>query len=299
MQYTYRRIARALAVTVLMSSATGCLSWEPGWKDIPAASGKGDVKVLMEKAQKLEGKADTREKLEALIAAYEEVLKVDPQNFEVLTLLGSNYFLLAYGYCTDVKEKAGVHMKGISVSERAMYTNPEFKKLADGGKNVWEACGALTAREMYPLYSYYINAGQFWNVSLGALGKLFNLSWVGRSRTIIERMTELDPAWRSGSVYTAWGTLYAVPPRIAGGDMKKAEEYLNKAITAGPRMTNFYVNRALYLHVKTRNREAFVDDLNRAIAIDPRNAGELRYPLAVYYRNYAMQLLRDVDKYFK
>ena len=285
-------------VTVLFLTM-GCMSWEPGWKQAAAPAVKGDVKALMARAEKLESAADTKEKVQALIAVYEDVVKADPQNLEAFSRLGGFCYIMGYGYCADRDEKKKYYMQGINFSERAMYTNPNFKKRVDGGANAWQALEVITKREMYALYWYFNNAGMMWTETLGPVGKLINLRWVGRGRAVLERMTQIDPSWRAGSIYNSWAGTYALSPGIAGGDLKKAEEYYSKAISTGPRMINFYVNRALILHRQTKNRKAYIADLKRAANMDPRNINTMRFPLAVYYKRSAEEMLAKVDEYFE
>jgi tetratricopeptide (TPR) repeat protein len=284
---------------IIFFLAVGCMSWEPGWKQAAEPAVKGDAVVLLAKAEKLENTADTKEKVQALIAAYEDVLKADPRNIEALSSLGGFYYLMGYGYSASIDEKKQYYMKGVNYAERAMYTNKDFRKRADVGENVWQACTALTKREMYAMYFYFNCAGMLWSETLGFPGKLLNLRWVTRGRTLLERMSQIDPEWRAGSVYNTWAGVYALTPGIAGGDVKKAEEYYNKSIKAGPKMINFYVNRAQYLHRQMKNREAFIADLKYAAAIDPHDIATMRYPFAAYYKRNAGELLAKADEYFK
>ena len=76
---------------------SGCLSWEEGWKDVKGPVQKGDVGALIAKANLQIAAADNKEKLEALIRTYEQVLEIDPNNYEALWSLGRYYMLHGNG----------------------------------------------------------------------------------------------------------------------------------------------------------------------------------------------------------
>jgi hypothetical protein len=189
-------------------------------------------------------------------------------------------------------------MRSIACSELAMYTNPEFKKLADKGENVWQACSVLTEREMNAMYHWYLASGYLLS-KRNLVGQLINIRWSGRITSVLERMTAIDTAWNSGSVHLCCAVYYAVLPAFLGGDVKKAEAYFDKALHAGPHMISFYETRAKELRIRMKDRRGFVEDLHHAIAIDPRKADTLEYPWAVWHRENAKRLLGDVDKYFE
>lgn len=278
--------------------AVGCMSWEPGWKQAAAPAVKGDVTALMARAERLESAADTKEKVQALIAAYEDVVRADPQNIEAHSSLGTYFFLMAYGYAQDDAQMRNNLMRSIGCSERAMYTNPEFKKLADKGENVWQACSVLTEREMNAMFHWYLASGYLLS-KRSLVGQLINIRWSGRITRVLERMTAINTSWNSGSVNLCWAVYYAVLPAIVGGDLKKAEEFFDKALHAGPHMISFYEARAKELRTRMKDRKGFVEDLHHAIAIDPRKADTLEYPWAVWHRENAKRLLGDVDRYFE
>jgi len=76
----------------------------------------------------------------------------------------------------------------------------------------------------------------------------------------------------SASVLYGFGNYYLLAPFIAGGNLKKAEEYLNKAIEADPLLADAYVRLGQVYKLKGDN-EKFKVYLGKALEIDPQ--GEL------------------------
>ena len=293
------KFSAAILSGILLSFTLGCLAWDPGWKLAQEPAVKGDVKALLEKAKKIENEADTKEKVRQLITTYEDAYRADPQNLDAAVGAGRYYFFMAYAYSDGKEEKKTNYVKALQFLERAMYLNPEFKVLADKGENVWEACHALKNTDMRAMYTWYLSVGNCWNDCYCLAGRLLNMYWPGRTKKVLDRMTEIDPDWGSGSIYFSWASYYCLLPGILGGDMKKSEENWDKALELGPHMINFYMARATYYHVKRKDRKGFVDDLHMAIAIDPRKTEFLTYPWGIWYQGKAKQMLADTDNYFK
>lgn len=288
-----------LAFIALISLPTGCLSWEPGWETAQASSAKGDVKALLAKADTLINEADSKEKVQKIIDIYDEALKIEPNNVRALEGLGTGYYIMAYCYNDTVQDKKANYIKAVQMCERVMYGNPEFKALVDKGEPVWEACRVLGKNDMPAMMNWYQNLGNYWSECLGSFGKVINYYWTKRANRVLERMTAVDEKYYSGNVYFTWAAYYTLVPEFMGGDMKKADEYWNKALAAGPHMTNVYVGRAMYFRTKMKDRAGFVEDLHHALAIDPHKADLLAYPWAIWHQRRAAELLKDVDKYFK
>ena len=77
-----------------------------------------------------------RKKLTDLIRTYEQVMEIDPANYEALWSLGRYYVLMGTAYSDSVKLKKEYYIKAMQICERGMYTNSGFKKLVDeGGKS--------------------------------------------------------------------------------------------------------------------------------------------------------------------
>jgi len=276
----------------------GCISWEPGWKQAREVEAKADAGALLKKAKALENDADSAEKVGKLVAALENVIAADPDNYEALNMLASNCMLMAYGYSQDTEAKEKYYMKSIGYSERVMYLNKDFRALVDKGDKTWEASRVLTKKEMYALYFWYLSLGQWWHECLSMPVKLVNMAWPGRVKTVLEHMTKIEPDFRRGCLDFSWAAYYSILPGFMGGDLEKADEYFNKALKAGPKMINFWTGRAQYFQTKKKDRQAFVSDLERAKAIDPRDPDSLEYPWDVYHIAKAKEMLANVDSYF-
>ncbi len=285
-------------MTVVFLLGIGCMSWEEGWKKIGEPSVEGDVSVLIARANRQMQEADSKEKILQLIETYENVLKIEPRNTEALRRLGSFCFLIGYGYAESRDEREIYCRKAIKYSEQVLYSNPDFRQLVDGGEKVWEACRALSKREMDAMWWWYLAAGAYWKECFSVVGRLVNFRWPMRVRKVLDAMMEIDPAWQNGSPYYAWANFYAVAPGFLGGDLKKAAEYYEKAVELGPNMLNFRRSRAWFLHIKTGDRKAFREDMEWVIAQDPHRAG-LTYPWNVFIQRDAQRGLDTIDEYFE
>ncbi len=290
-----KSVLKFILLAALLTTA-GCISWEEGWKTKVQATAQGDVKQLLATAASLETAADSAEKIKNTITAYEKVTAVEPSNFEALSKLGEYLFLYSYIYTADKNAREEYYFKAIKCSEQAMYTNPEFKKLADQGKPVWEAVSALTEREMAPMYWWYMSAGQYWT-DHNLLIRLINFYWASRAKTVLERMTAVKPDWNYGRIYMAWACFYAIVPGFSGGDLKKSAEYFDKAIQLGPDVLTHFVNRAKYLHLKNGDKEAFRKDLNFVLSRDLKKIN-YPYPWGSGYQMRAKELLGKIDALF-
>jgi len=281
----------------LLFFAVGCISWDEGWKTKFQAAGQGDVKVLLASAASMEASADSAEKIKNLIAAYEKIITIEPGNYMVLCKLGEFTHLYAYIYATNKNDKAEYHLKAIKYCERAMYTNPKFKELADRGKPTWECVDVLTAKEMTAMYFWYVAIGQYWTECFNPISHLLNFYWPARANKVLKKLTALDPDWGHGRIHMAWGSAYSILPGFLGGDTKKSAEEFTKAIKIGPDSLVNYYTRAKYLHVKNGNREAFKKDLEYILSADIKKI-DYDYPWSVGFQFKAKELLGDINKLF-
>lgn len=282
---------------VLLFFFAGCISWDEGWKAKVQAGAKGDVNALLASAASLETTADSADRVNNLINAYEKVIAVDPGNYEALRKLGEFTHLYAYIYANDKKTKAEYYLKSLNYSERAMYTNPKFKAMADQGKQVWECADTLTMNEMEAMFYWYVAAGQYWTECFGTLSHLVNFRYPARGAIVLKRMSDIDPDWGYGRVHMAWGAAYAILPGFLGGDKGKSADEFAKSIKVAPEALVHYFVRARYLHVKNGDREAFRKDLEHVIDADAKKTGHY-YAWNAGYKKKAKELLAQIDELF-
>jgi hypothetical protein len=145
---TFRSTILVALCGAVVIGLSGCLSWDPGWKGIKDTARKGDVSGLIAQANRQIADADSKEKLADLIRTYEQVLEIEPANYEALWSLGRYYQLMGVAYSDSVKIKKEYYIKAVQMGERGMYTNSGFKKLVDEGAPVWDAASILTISEI-------------------------------------------------------------------------------------------------------------------------------------------------------
>jgi tetratricopeptide (TPR) repeat protein len=279
---------------VLIIGLSGCLSWDQGWKRVKDTARKGDASGLITKANHQITDADTKEKVAELIQTYEQVLEIDPENYEALWSLGRYYVLMGVAYSENNEMKKEYSLKAMRVCERGMYTNPEFKKLVDDGATVWEASSALNLREIEAMDYWYTALGWYLSDCMNQAERILNIRWFARGQMIVDRMMAIDPAWGGGHPYACKAAYYAAAPSFMGGDLHKSAEYFAKADEAGAGWLYVKFSRAKFLHTKTGDREAFRKDLEWILAQDPHKALS-PYPWNVYFQREAKRLLDQVQ----
>ncbi len=84
----------------------------------------------------------------------------------------------------------------------------------------------------------------------------------------IKRAQALQPD--NAGVMFGLGSFYLLAPALAGGDIDKAEEYLNKAVKLDPLFADAYVRLAQLYKMKGDNQNYEIY-LNKALKIDPKN----------------------------
>jgi tetratricopeptide (TPR) repeat protein len=280
-----------------MFLGTGCMTWHPQWPDPSKASAPADAAGRLEDADRLGRGADSRNGIEAAIAAYQAVLEIDPANYEACFTLSHLHLLLGDAYASTRSEKRGCFHKAMVYAERAMYTNPSFQQGIQRGEPTWVACRALGAQEMEAML-FWIN-GVFYTYKEGQsyLGQVINFRWVQRARLVMDHMTSIDTDWGEGALHFTWGVYFLSIPERIGGDRNKSAAYFSKAIEVGPHQLLNRWGRAKYFHVKMKNPQGFREDLEWVLAKDvARSPGDAVWN-AFFVRD-ARRMLDTMDRFF-
>lgn len=275
----------------------GCFTYNPNWQIPESDASAGVAAELIRKADRLLLTTYNPGNLGEIINLYESALQAEPDNFEALSALGHLYLLRGDGYCEKGDEKKTCFKKALYYNERAMYTNPEFKELIDNGAEVWEAVGVLSDREMEPMLFWSTSVFYYYKECLGPVGQMINFRWIKRARSVMERMSEVNPDFGGGAIHFTWALYYLSIPESVGGDREKSEALFAKAIEAGDDWLLNRWGRAKYFHVKMQNREQFKRDLEWVLA---QNINEMKGHRAwkTYFVDDARDMLARIDDYF-
>lgn len=236
-------------------------------------------------ALKLWKKRDEAESLKSALALFEK-----SEDLESLTYLARGYYTLAEHHTTDDGEKKATYEKAKSFGEKALNTNPEYKKLVS--ENITKAIDSLTAKEAPALFWTAAAIGKWAKLN----GIMSSLGYKGQILSMIEKVEKLQPDYFHGAVPRYWGGFYAVAPRIAGGNMGKSKKNFKKAIEMAPEYLGSRVLYAELYWAKEDEKKDFKKELELVLAssegpeeIAPDNRLE---------KKKAQRLLDNIEKIF-
>jgi tetratricopeptide (TPR) repeat protein len=275
----------------------GCMTYRSDWEAVRAEYTRRDVSRLLELANSKANSADSKVAVKESIQAYEEVLQDDPLNYQALSTLAHLYLLLGDEQGNGIPQKKDFYLKAIKFAEHAMYINQDFRHLIDKGEPVWEAVRVLTERELEPMLFWTTGIFYYYKDCLGAVGQVINFHWIKRAQRVIQRMSAIDPDYAGGAIHFTWALYYLAIPESVGGDAEKSKELFVRAIETGPNWLLNRWGRAKYFHVKMKNREEFIEDLQWVTSQDIRKV-EGNYAWKSFYKRDAERMLENIDKLF-
>ena len=130
----------------------------------------------------------------------------NPSDYEIAWRLArTNYFL-------------GTH------STDDMETEKAFRDGVEAGKI------AVKLNEGRPEGHFWLGANYGGNAQISTLASLSDISDIKRE---MEAVIKIDEGFEAGSAYMALGQVYMKAPRIFGGDVQKAIDYLQKGLKVG------------------------------------------------------------------
>ena len=114
----------------------------------------------------------------------------------------------------------------------------------------------------------------------------------------MERVSELDPGFSAGAVHNFYILYYGSLPDYMGGDVTKAREHFQLAMTAsGGRDSSPLISLATTVDTKEQNVEEFRSLLHKVLDIDPDADPDNRLVNTLNQRK-ARWLLDHLDDYF-
>lgn len=205
------------------------------------------------------------------IAAFEQVVSVDPNNIEAWARLANMHILLGAAYETKTADKRKAYREAMSLCTEAMMLDPLFAKQINDGVAVWDAAEVLPIDYIAPISFWSTALFYQYDECLAKVLKPFNLRWIRRAEKMLGYACKLDPDWGGGQLHFSYG-IYYLMPKVAGGDIAKSEAYFSKAIDAGDGWLLNRWGRARYLYERTGNTAGQIEDLEWVVAQDPYTA---------------------------
>ncbi len=145
----------------------------------------------------------------------------------------------------------------------------------------------------------------FWSATCWAswirlnLGSMEALSELPRVEWMMDRVLEIDEGFYYGGPHLFMGIWFASRPKIAGGDLKKAQQHFLKALDLGQgKFLMAYVYYAKYYARQMGDKELFVSILQRVLEAPLEASPDLTLANTVAKRE-AKEMLGRIGEYFE
>jgi len=243
-----KKLQLFVVASALLFSALAC---NRGASESTSKVDMGDAKVAADKIAEAEALYDGREdlsKARAAVAALRQAQTADYGNYEAAWKLARASFYVAEH--TDVdSEREDMYREGIDTGKAAVQLQPDKPD------------------------------GHFWlGANYGgsaAHSTLANLSSFQDIKGEMETVLKLDESYQGYSAYLGLGRLYLQAPRVLGGDVAKAIEYLEKGVKHNPNNTLMRVDLAQAYEASNRDADAKKQiETLMAMTPDPKYAPE-------------------------
>lgn len=273
----------------------GCASRKAGWeketKSVELSSAEYS-KLLSTAKEHWKKRAET-ENLKKSLETFEQIHAANPNDLETLIYLTRGYYFLADAHFDDVEKKKQTYEKAAAFGEKAMATNPAFKKKVSSGKSVEESLDTLTKNEVPAIYWTAASLGKW----AKATGIAAALKYKTRIKALIGRVEELDPNFFFGAAPRYWGGFYAVAPSFAGGDLKKSKTSFDRSIAIAPEYIGTKVLMADVYWTKAQDKKEFEKTLKDVLNSSFDNHPEIG-PENMWEKKKAKKLLDKADELF-
>lgn len=287
--------------TLFFLFLVGCAGRTAAWESDKQPTSQATVSV--DEATQLDQKADALfaerldlAKAEAAVSAYGEAATKAPTADRLAKLSRAYYFLADghYSLAGRTDDMLKTYEKGVEAGEQGlMLASPEFAKLMKEGKKVEEAIKVVDKNAVPSIYWYATNLGK-WARAEGMTKLLF---WKDKIKAYMGRAAELDEVYFYAAPLRYFGTMYAVAPAFAGGDLKKSEDYFNKSISLAPAYLATKVLMAEALMTKKQDRATFEKLLKEVLAADEKALPDV-VPENTVEKKKATALLAKVEDLF-
>jgi len=215
------------------------------------------------------------------------------RRYKVYEMLSRGYYLLAYYHESDLGLRKKHWQTGAYWAEKGLYTNEKFKNGVAKYGEYASALKYLTSKELGSIYWYLANIGMWAKNS----GVGTSIKYIRLIKAMIRKIEKHNPKFFYGGTARFWGGYYAVIPPFAGGDLVKSRRYFEKSMKIAPEYLGTKVLFANIYALKMRDRELFINSLQKVINADVSKAKAI-IPENILEKKSAQALLEQVDELF-
>lgn len=130
------------------------------------------------------------------------------------------------------------------------------------------------------------------------LGSIEAVAELPRVELMMKKVLNLDEGFYYGGAHIFMGILYGSRPKIAGGDLERANKHFQKAIELGRgEFLNTYIYYARYYAKKAFDKDAFISSLETVLKTPVDINPELTLLNSVAHSK-AEDMLKEVEEYF-
>ncbi|MEK7486218.1 MAG: TRAP transporter TatT component family protein [Planctomycetota bacterium] len=201
------------------------------------------------------------EKNQEALTAFENaytIQKDDPTLYEKL-IRCYYYSAMYHGEQKTKEERIRLLATGKQYGIEGLKLNPQMKQAIEAEKS-WDEIASLARRSDVPaMYWLGICWGR-WGEIKGITTVAFD---IGKVKTLMTKVLELDDSYGSGGADRFFGVFYM---EIPNGSPEKAREHFEKAIQLSPDFLQNYILFAQYYCVKKEEQDLFVEMCKEILA---------------------------------
>jgi tetratricopeptide (TPR) repeat protein len=204
------------------------------------------------------------EALPGNIKLLEVMLKNDPENERLLTLISQGYSSYALGYLEDsLQDRArDFYKRGRDFGLRMLRQDAGVARALDGTIDDLRAALATRDKDLVPAAFWTaFGWGSYIYLSLDNMDAIGDLP---RTEALMEFVTRHDSTYYFGGAHVFLGTLFGSRPRMLGGNPERAKAHFETALRLnGGKFLMTYVYYARSYAVQTQDEQLFNELLTK------------------------------------
>jgi hypothetical protein len=239
-----------------------------------------------------------REGMPAYLMLIDGMIEAWPDNEQLLISAAQSYSSFASLFVEDQDKEYANLLYGrgkqyaLRSLERRGFKEP-LQRPSDDFKEGLKSLGKKDVPTIFWAATCWANWIRLNLDSMEALSELPRVEWM------MKRVLEIDEGFYYGGPHLFMGIWFASRPKIAGGDLKKAQEHFLRALDLGKgKFLMAYVYYANYYARKMMDKELFTSTLQKVLETPAETSPDLVL-LNTVAKKQAKDLLSHVGEYFE